>query len=229
MSKTQEKITAQNLRRKGLSIKDIAKKLCVSRSSASVWCADIELTSKQRERLFAKQIASGNAGRQKGAEVNRAKRLSSLEEANKFASKYINELSSNDLFFLGLGLYWGEGIKSRSGPASIVNSDPKVLKVSILWFCKCLKVELADIRPYVYIAKQHQSREDIIMNYWAKQLLIPKTQFKSPIYISQKPMQKYENHDSYYGVVSLRVRRSSFLKYKILALINESSNRLELS
>ncbi len=227
MSKSNEKLKALSLRRDGCSIKDIAKKLEVSRASVSVWCQSIKLTKEQSAHLFAKQVAAGNVGRQKGAEVNRAKRVASLVEADSYATKYIKNISNKDLFYLGLGLYWGEGVKSRSGPAAIVNSDSKVLKVAVRWFCECLEVDPIDIRPYIYISRQHVSREEIIMNYWVKELSIPNCQFKSPIYISQKPMQKYENHDTYYGVVALRIRRSTALKYKILALLKLAGNTLE--
>lgn len=215
------------MRRKGLSISDIAITLGVSKSSVSQWCEDIQLTKKQRANLLAKRIAAGNVGRQKGAEMNRAKRTISLAEADVYASKHIKKISNNDLFFLGLGLYWGEGIKSRSGPAAVVNSDPRVLRVAVRWFCECLGVDRTDIRPYIYISRQHEFRENIIVDYWVQQLSVSRNQFLSPIYISQKPTIKYENHDSYYGVVALRIRRSATLKYKIVALIKVAATRLE--
>lgn len=227
MSKSDKKLEALSLRRQGNSIKDIAKALNVSRSTVSVWCQEVSLTEAQKEYLFNKQVSAGNAGRQKGAEVNRQKRIAALDEAALFADKRIKVVSKEQLLFIGLGLYWGEGIKSRSGPAAIVNSDPKVLKVAKLWFLECMEVTSSDFRPYIYIARQHIDREEIIIKYWVKELGIPRSQFKSPIYINQKPMQKYENHDSYYGVVSLRILKSTNLKYRIMALLEGVSKILE--
>ncbi len=165
MSKSSQKLNALSLRRLGWSIKDISRKLKVSRSSVSVWCQGINLTEKQKAKLHAKQVIAGNVGRQKGAEMNRNKRLESLAVAELFAKELIKNITNKELFYLGLGLYWGEGIKSRSGPAAIVNSDPEVLKVSIKWFYECFHVDVADIRPYVYISEQHKDREKVIMKY----------------------------------------------------------------
>lgn len=47
MAKVKEKQQVLLLRRKGESIKDIAKKLYVSKGSVSLWCQEIVLTPKQ--------------------------------------------------------------------------------------------------------------------------------------------------------------------------------------
>ena len=46
------KLKAQDLRSKGLSVKDIEKKLGISRSSASIWVRDISLTKEQINKLY---------------------------------------------------------------------------------------------------------------------------------------------------------------------------------
>jgi len=47
MAKSEQKIKARLLRKKGISIKTIAKELSVSTGSISSWCRDIPLTAKQ--------------------------------------------------------------------------------------------------------------------------------------------------------------------------------------
>jgi transposase len=227
MSKSSEKLQAIKLRRLGWSVKDIAKELKVSRSSASVWCQEILLTASQKENLKAKQIAAGHIGRQKGAEANRAKRVRALDDAQRLAEIEIKQINNQNLFYLGLGIYWGEGIKSRSGPAAIVNSDARILRIMMRWLDECFGIDSAQLRPYVYISSAHADREKIIMSYWEKILGIPKSQFKSPIYLKRQPRQQYENHNSYYGVVALRVSKSTNLKYRILALLDTVSKRLD--
>ncbi len=227
MSKSIEKLQALKLRRQGWSIKDIATELKISRGSASLWCQGIQLTTLQKEKLKAKQIAAGSAGRQKGVEMNRKKRVDAITEAGNWAEQKIKEVRTSDLFFLGLGIYWGEGVKSRSGQATVVNSDPYILKVMLRWFEECLEIPRSDFRPYVYVASQHKSRGHIIMKYWENELDLPREQFKSTIYLEQRPKQRYENHDNYYGVVALRVAKSTNLKYRILALLKTVSKRLE--
>jgi hypothetical protein len=159
--------------------------------------------------------------------MNKAKRVAALTAAEIQAKEDIQTVSTRELFYLGLGIYWGEGVKSRTGQATVVNSDPRILRIMMRWFVECLSVPKIDFRPYVYISIMHQEREQVIMSYWEKVLGLPSGQFKSPIYLTQKPKQKYENHDSYFGVVALQVSRSTQLKYRILALLSQLDKQLE--
>jgi hypothetical protein len=227
MSKSTEKLAALALRRKGESIKDIAKKLQVSPGSVSLWCQSIALTKKQEAILRAKQTTAGLRGRQMGADMNKAKRIIAMLAAEDQARTEVHTINTRELFFLGLGIYWGEGVKSRSGQATVVNSDPRILTIAIKWFVECLGVAPLEFRPYVYISTQHRDREDVIMDYWAKTLSLPRSQFKNPMYVPHQSKQKYANHDTYYGVVALRVAKSTNLKYRILALLQAVSERLE--
>ena len=227
MSKSVEKLETIKLRRLGWSIKDIAKNLQVSPGSVSLWCQGIVLTKSQQKYLTAKQTAAGQRGRQMGADMNRAKRASALLEAKQQAIANIKTIASRELFFLGLGIYWGEGVKSRTGQATVVNSNPQILKVMMRWFTECLSVSQSEFRPYVYISTEHINREEIIMKYWTKILKLPRVQFKNPMYVAHQSKQKYENHDNYYGVVALRIAKSTNLKYRILALLEVLSERLE--
>lgn len=227
MSKSNEKLESLRLRRKGLSIKEIAKKLNVSPGSVSLWCQGVTLTPAQQVILKRKQILAGHAGRQKGADMNKAKRTQAMADASIKAETDIQKVSNQELFYLGLGIYWGEGVKSRTGQATVVNSDPRILCVMMRWFSECLAVEKSEFRPYVYISIAHKDREEVIMKYWEKILDLPSTQFKSPIYLTQRPKQKYADHDNYYGVVALRVAKSTYLKYRILSLLSVLSKRLE--
>ena len=227
MSKSIEKLAALKLRRQGWSIKDIAKDLQVSPGSVSLWCQNISLTKSQKALLKEKQNLAGQRGRQMGADMNREKRIRAMSSAQQQAESDIKSISIRELFFIGLGIYWGEGVKSRSGQATVVNSDPRILKVMMKWFSDCLSVPRSEFRPYVYISILHREREEIIMRHWEHTLKLARAQFKSPIYLYQKPKQKYENHDTYYGVVALRVAKSTNLKYRILAMLQVLSVKLE--
>lgn len=220
MAKTKEKARALQLRRKGWSIKDIAAELSVSKGSVSLWCQEIVLTKKQAAFLKKKQVDAGNAGRIMGAEMNKKKRLDAIMAHTIAGDCTIGQMSERDLLMLGIGLYWGEGVKSRNGTASLVNSDPSVLLMGKRWFETCLKVDNKDFNPYVYISETHKEREEEILTYWSEFLQIPLGQFHKVIFLKNKPKKKYENHDAYFGVVSLRVRRGTDLKYRILGLID---------
>jgi transcriptional regulator with XRE-family HTH domain len=218
MSKFLQKLQAETMRRRGESIRDIAAKLDVSASTVSQWCADIVLTSSQKKRLVRKQIAAGNKGRMMGAEKNRQKRLDSITFQERRASSDINVLTERDLLLLGTALYWGEGVKSRSGSVAIVNSDPAVIAVAKKWF-GLLGVQDDEFRPRIFIAESHRSREAALVGFWTKVLDLPESQFGRTVFLKDRRKKVYENHDSYYGVLALRVLRGTTLKYYILGLI----------
>ncbi len=68
MVKSSEKIQARILRKRGISITEIAKQLNVSKGSVSIWCSDIILSEKQKRVLYENKIKGGLIGRMKGAE-----------------------------------------------------------------------------------------------------------------------------------------------------------------
>jgi hypothetical protein len=220
MSKVQEKKKAHELRRQGWSIKDIAALLSVSKGSVSVWCQEIFLTTKQQENLRHKQLVAGHAGRLKGAAMNKQKRLDAIQATQVTATEIIGSVSKRDLLLLGIGLYWGEGLKARSGGASLINSDPDLLVLGKQWFEQCLGVNPADFRPYVYISESHKQRSSEIITYWSTLLDIPKAHFKGPFYTSVTNKKQYKNHDTHFGVLALRVQKGTHLKYRIQGLIS---------
>ena len=220
MVKAVEKEKARELRRKGFSLSTIAKLLKISKSSASVWCEDIKLTKRQQATLDKSQKAAGYRGRMKGAQANKQKRLDALAKHKIQGDRDVKLLSKRDLLMLGLGLYWGEGVKAdRGGPATIVNSDPDVILMAMRWFREVLGVSKDDVRPYIYISEIHRPREHKILQYWSKTLGVPQKQFINVVFLKGRPKKKYENYDSYYGILALRIRRSTDLKYKILGLL----------
>jgi transcriptional regulator with XRE-family HTH domain len=219
MAKVQEKQEALRLRRKGFSIKEIAKKLKVSKGSVSLWCQDIELNANQKELLKQKQTAAGSVGRSLGAEMNRQKRLTAIQYHKENGVTEVGQLSKRDLFLLGIGLYWGEGVKSRNGMAALVNSDVELITLGKKWFEECLGVSKEDFRPYVYVSAHHASRQEKIIQFWSNELSLPVKSF-NVILLKDRPKKVYENHEAYFGVMHLRVKSSTDLKYRIQGLID---------
>lgn len=220
MAKYNERMQALRLRKMGKSVRDIAHTLDVSRGSVSVWCRDIVLTKAQREKLTREQILAGNKGRMIGAEINRQKRLRSIREQELVAHTMIGRLSKRDKLILGIGLYWGEGVKAVGSATAFVNSDPQSILFMKDWF-ESLGVASSQFSPRVYISKHHEERQGAIIRFWSQLLKIPSRQFGRVVLLHGRPKKVYENHNSYYGVLSLGVRRGSTLKYRILGLIKE--------
>ncbi len=218
MAKTKEKLLARKLRLKGRSIKEIAKTLGVSSGSVSIWCEDVLLSPAQRKKLFTKQVKAGHRGRMIGAEANKRKKLENVALQEEIARTMIGTLTKRDRLMLGVGLYWGEGVKARSSGTALVNSDPSVILFARDWF-EQLGVERSEFNPYIYVSETHKSRESVIQKFWSNFLSIPVSQFNKVIFLKGGRKKTYENHDSYYGVLALRVARGTTLRYKIMGLI----------
>lgn len=218
MAKVREKELARKYRKDGQSIKSIARALSVSPGSVSIWCDDIRLTTKQIKDLDEKRHDLRMRGLLKGAQMNKEKKLLriSLHQAN--ARDVFKDLNKRELLIAGLGLYWGEGVKK--GNTAMVNSDPRVIAFAVRWFTLGLGVAKEDLRPRIFINQLHASRIDKVRAFWVDYLGIPEEQFGRTILIKRVNKKVYENHDSYYGVLALRVRRATDLKYRILGLID---------
>jgi hypothetical protein len=229
MAKTEEKKKAFALRRYGLSIKEIGKKLGVSSSTISIWVRNLELTPQQTKRLNARMLAGGHRGRMIGAAINKEKKQEKLLLAREEAVNKINGLTDNELFFVGLGLFWGEGTKSEASALAISNTDPAVVQVAMRWFEVCFNVERGAFLPKIFINATHRKRENQLIQYWSKALGLPKEQFSKTVFLKRKNKKVYENHNTYYGVLALRIRKGAHLRYRILALIKRLSEPSILS
>jgi hypothetical protein len=218
MSKFEKKSRAHALRRLGKSINDIAITLDISKSTASVWCSEIKLTLRQAKQLYEKQIAAGNKGRIRGALVNHERKKENVITQETLAKNMIGTLSDRDKLMLGIGLYWGEGVKRGSSGVSIVNSDPALVKFARDWFAM-LGVCEEDFNPYIFITETHKGREKELIEYWSKYLKLSAKQFHGVIFLKGRRKKVYENHNLYYGIMALRVRKSATLKYRVLGFI----------
>ena len=83
---------AQSLRKKGLSIKDIEKKLKVSRSSVSLWVRDVELTKKQIESLYINK----KTGALKGSIVAA---INKIQRKNEMVKKLRQQGKKNNAYY----------------------------------------------------------------------------------------------------------------------------------
>ena len=224
MAKFALKEKAFSLRKEGKSIAEIAHILSLSKSTVSLWCKEIKLTKLQREVLYHKMVEMGHRGRLLGALTNRRKKEVSVTSAQKWASDLFGSMSERDFLFAGVALYWGEGSKADGGHLSFVNSDSAMVLFMYKWFQVFFQVSPEDFIPRIYINEIHRPRIEEILNFWSNLLELPRSSFRGTIFIKTSQKKIYSNHSTYYGLLSLRVRRSSVLKYKLLALVDLMRN-----
>lgn len=217
MARVDERLRAEDLRRKGWSIRDIAREVKVSRSSASIWCREIRLTKEQEQRLFKRAMKGRARGRILGASTNHLRKLERIAFHVQEGKKAIPTLSAKELLLVGAAIYWGEG--SKKSQLGFINSDPDMIVFMYRWFQKALGARKEDFLPRILINALHKRRDKVIKNYWAQLLGLPVSQFKKTTFIKRPNTKRYSNHDNYFGLLTLRLRNSTELKYKILGLI----------
>lgn len=218
MAKFFQKIKARELRKNGFSIKDIAKKLLVSSSSASLWCRDIRLSEAQLKKIFKTKSKKILAGRMKGALFQKARKQNAIKLAIIEAGK-LKKLNRDQFFIAGLALYLAEGSK-KMGRVQFTNSDPRVINFMLNWFKKFFSVTKNNIKCSILINQIHKERDGKIKTFWRRYLGIKPDKFNSIRYIKTKQKKIYANHDKYFGTFSFRVNKSSRLLYGLNAFID---------
>ena len=215
MSKPILKLKSQQLRKKGLSLKDISIHLGVAKSSVSAWCKNIRLSKKQLEKILSLKEGRIAQGRLKGALFQKNKKIKIIKMAQKEAIE-LRKLTKNEFFIAGLALYLAEGSK-KMGRVQFVNCDPMVIRFMLKWFSKFYNITQSDIRCTVLINHVHKQRGNKIYKFWQEYLKIKPEQFTKIRYITTKQKKIYPNHDNYFGTFSFRVNKSSRLLYRLNA------------
>ena len=196
---------AEALRLQGVSVRDIAQQLHVSKGSVSIWVRDIKLTDDQIEILRDKQ--RNNKGRLKGAQANRerfrALRLGYQETGRAKAKE------GRPLHLAGCMLYWAEGAKSPNNIV-FVNSDPNMM----LMFMHFLREELL-VSEELMILRIHCHTEDVvdqqgIERYWLDLLGLNDTCLRRTLVKqgSEKSKNVLKN-----GICSIRVHRVEYVQH----------------
>ncbi|MEX2090665.1 MAG: hypothetical protein WD989_00845 [Candidatus Paceibacterota bacterium] len=216
MAKSDLKIKARKLRSSGKSVKDISKIIGVSQSTISLWCRDIKLTEQQLNKILSEKGHLILQGRLKGANFQKMKRINAIKIAVQEAKK-LNKLSEREFFMTGLALYLAEGTKTY-GTVQFTNSNKKIIRFMIDWFRRFYNINNMDIKFSIHINAIHKNREKEIVSFWRRYLRTKPKNFTNIRYVKTRPAKKYENHNTYYGTMDFRIKKSTNLLYKLNAL-----------
>ncbi|MBU2082388.1 hypothetical protein KKH14_03140 [Patescibacteria group bacterium] len=219
MSLSEYKIQAIKLRKKGLSYSEILKNIPVAKSTLALWLHSVGLSKKQKQRLTDKKLASALRGAARKKEI----RIQKTQVIFQKAAKDIKNISQRELLLIGMALYWAEGSKQKDNNISarvrFSNSDPKMIKLFLLWLNKVCGIELSDVRCDLYI---HEKANSInAKSFWEKEINVP----VESIYYKKSKFTKRKNiGDNYVGLVSINVKRSADLNRKISGWIESVCN-----
>lgn len=174
VGKYREKEKALKLRKNGYSYSEILTQVNISKTTLSGWLRNIKITSTQLERLRLKNADA----RKLGSIALRNNRIKKTEKIIKKAKAEIKNISIDDLKVVGTVLYWAEGSKQNENRPSkeliFTNSDPKMIRVYLLWLNKCLLVKSNNIKFEIYIHETYNKTPDELSKYWSKVTNFPK-------------------------------------------------------
>ncbi len=200
--KKELKDKAIQLRSNGYSFKEISLILGVSKSTASLWARNVDLSFQAAKRLENIKIF----GRRRALKINKIKNTLNWEKAAKLCPKLnVGNYNDNDCkIFLAL-LYWCEGEKTGKR-FCFSNSDPVMVKVYLALLRRAYKIDNKKIRIWIHLHSYH----DVfyILEFWSKLTGIPKNQF----FIYNKPHTGISKKPGYKGCLSIRHQDSNIQK-----------------
>jgi transposase-like protein len=174
--KTRERELARRLRREeGAAIGEIAQRLGVSKSSASLWVRDVELTAAQKDALsqrnpiFNRQLS----GWTKLAARRRAEREGFQEEGRNLARL------GDPMFIAGCMLYWGEGAKERN-QVQFANSDPPMARFFVDFLRRYFGLE-DEIRITCHLYADHIAKQAEVERFWLEALRLPDSALRKSV------------------------------------------------
>jgi transcriptional regulator with XRE-family HTH domain len=218
MAKFKQRLQARILRKKGLSVKDIARQIGVSKSTISVWTRDIVLTIEQLEDLRKSMLKGAELGRFRSAKLKREKRLATIERLRNEGIRILAKIDQRELLIAGLGLYWGEGSK-KGREFSFCNSDPEMVKFFLIWLKNCFGIQAEDLKCSIGINHIHTGREEKVKNFWMQVLGVKADQFTKTTFKKTNNGKVYENFNDHYGTIRIRIKKPGELYYKVIGLI----------
>ena len=187
--KEKERRLARALRCKGWSLRSIVSRVKCSKGAVSVWIRDIRLTNEQIARLKSNQ----DRGRARAAQhpnSSRSKweriRNSIKETAEKDIPK---KYSDNLLRIVGASLYWAEGYNASRNEVNFANTDPRMIKLMMLFLKNVCKVPTDKFRGKVFIHPHLSVKK--AERYWSGVSGISLRQFNKPLLaVSRASQQK---------------------------------------
>ena len=145
----------------GMSVREIAIAVGVSRGTASLWLRDIPLTPEQRALLLARNPAYNGqqSGSRANAERGRARRMEYQAEGRRGAR------TADRGYIAGCMLYWAEGSNSRD-TVRFTNSEPAMVGFFTDFLRSYFAVAPERMRVWCNLHADHAGRQREIEDFW---------------------------------------------------------------
>lgn len=204
-----DKEQATELRKQGMSYRQIHYALKIPVSTLSDWFNGEEWSAQIQKRLgdaarVGHKVRLLNLNRIRGSNLTRI-----YAEARNEARNELEVLKFHPVFVAGVMLYWGEGDKVTRSGVRISNTDPLLLRLFISFLKDVCGVELDAIRASVLIYPDHDETE--CRRYWSSEIGLPIENFPKSTLIHGKHKTNRLGH----GVCMVNVGRA-YLKEKLI-------------
>jgi hypothetical protein len=210
------KEAAISLRKTGMSMTTVERKLGIPRSTLSNWFKDIPLTEEQRTRLMKNKQDGWLRARQNAVISHRAQKEQRLLDAKNEATKTLDQVDLTDpiLELAFAMMYWGEGAKS--GGTSMASSDPDILRFMLIVLKRCYGVKIDSIRCDLHLRVDQDA--EMLKKYWSDELKLPLQIFKYVAF--DKRSAGKPTYDHYKGVCviscgNIAIQRKIMYLYKL--------------
>ena len=221
MTNFPKKEEALRLRQQEMSYSQIKQAIGVSKSTLSGWLKDYPLSKERIDELRGKSERRIERYR----ETMRKKREKRLLDIYEKERDYILPLSEKEVFIFGLGLYWGEGSKTRNASLSLSNTDPSIVKFFIFWLNKTFGIPKQKLRINLQLYKDMDIKKELL--FWENTLGLARSQFNKP-YIKESSV-KAINHKGGFGHGTCNVAIGNIkLSEKILMAIKAISDEYSM-
>lgn len=215
MAKPIERERAIELRRHGLSYREIRAQVPVAKSTLSLWLRQVGLARAQRQRLTERKLAAARRGSQK----RHAECLARIAAIHNSAIQEARELiqATDVMWAVGTTLNWAEGAKTKPWRSharfQFTNMDPLTIALVRCWLRRYCNVDESDLLFDIYI---HENADvESARMHWMRHLGILKSQLRTYFKKHNSNPRRYNVGRTYYGTIRITVRKSTALSHRI--------------
>ncbi len=214
------KETAKRMRENGASLGEISKKLKVAKSTLSFWFKDIVLSKVALSKIKTHGKEKSVRGLLLYSELKRKERIERNILQKKDGMNIVGKLSDRDILMIGFGLYWGEGYKYENGELGFTNSNPKMILFYLKWL-NLWSIKKDSLIFRLTINNFFKKEELNLRDFWINFLDVKNEQFSKTTIIKTKLKKgSLKNVENYKGILSVKVRKGTALRNKILGGID---------